>query len=144
MATLNLGRIIPVIEGEYSATKTYKELSIVTKNGNSYISKKETKGNDPESSTGFWQLIAAKGAAGSTGAQGPKGETGAQGEQGIQGIQGPKGDKGDKLTYADLTETDKADLTQGFITCSSVVNRIEIVDSLPDVEVPGVIYFIKE
>jgi hypothetical protein len=82
-----------------------------------------------------------QGDQGEQGIQGPKGDKGDTGEQGEQG---PKGDKGDKLTYADLTETDKADLTRGFITCSSVVNRIEVVDSLPAYEVPGVIYFVKE
>ena len=88
MAKLNLGRIIPVSEGEYSSTKTYKELSIVTKNGSSYISKKETTGNDPETNSEFWQLFAAKGDTGATGSQGPKGDTGAQGPKGETGEAG--------------------------------------------------------
>ena len=50
------------------------------------------------------------GPQGEQGPQGEKGETGATGPQGIQGEQGPKGDK---LTYADLTEADKADLYEG-------------------------------
>lgn len=81
MATLNLGRIIPTPEGEYSAVKTYKELSIVTKNGNSYIAKKESTGQDPETSSEFWQLIAAKGEQGAEGQQGvgiPTGGTAGQ------------------------------------------------------------------
>ena len=78
MAKKTLGRIFPVPEGEYSASKTYKELSIVTYNGNSYICKKQTTGNAPTSTT-YWQLIASKG---------------ERGEQGIQGVKGDKGDTG--------------------------------------------------
>lgn len=51
-----------------------------------------------------------QGEVGPQGPQGEKGETGATGPQGIQGEQGPKGDK---MTYADLTEADKADLYEG-------------------------------
>lgn len=51
-----------------------------------------------------------KGDPGPQGPQGEKGETGATGPQGEQGEQGPKGDK---ITYADLTEADKADLYEG-------------------------------
>ena len=47
---------------------------------------------------------------GGTGTQGPQGPQGPQGEPGPQGPQGPKGDK---MTYADLTESDKADLYEG-------------------------------
>ena len=39
-----------------------------------------------------------------------QGEPGPEGPQGIQGEQGPKGDK---MTYADLTDADKADLYEG-------------------------------
>lgn len=55
-------------------------------------------------------------------------------------LMGPQGEKGDKLTYADLTEENKADLTQGFITCSSDIARIEIVTEYPAVEETGVLY----
>lgn len=51
-----------------------------------------------------------QGEIGPQGLQGERGETGATGPQGIQGEQGPKGDK---MTYADLTEADKADLYEG-------------------------------
>ena len=82
MAKKTLGRIFPVPEGTYSASKTYKELSIVTYNGNSYICKKQSSGNEPTNTT-YWQLMASKG------------EQGIQGIQGIQGVQGAKGDKGE-------------------------------------------------
>lgn len=78
MAKKTLGRIFPVPEGEYSASKTYKELSIVTYNGNSYICKKQSSGNDPTNTT-YWQLIASKG------------ERGERGEQGIPGASGTSG-----------------------------------------------------
>lgn len=54
-----------------------------------------------------------QGEIGPQGPQGEKGETGATGPQGEQGIQGEQGPKGDKMTYADLTEADKADLYEG-------------------------------
>ena len=61
------------------------------------------------------QLLGLKGEQGEQGIQGIQGEKGDKGDTGLQGIQGVKGDKGDKgdpLTYADLTEANKADLTQ--------------------------------
>ena len=58
----------------------------------------------------------------------------------IMGPQGPVGPKGDPLTYADLTLADKADLTQGFLTCGTGIKRIEVVTSYPAIEEPGVLY----
>ena len=54
-----------------------------------------------------------QGEIGPQGPQGEKGETGATGPQGERGTQGEQGPKGDKMTYADLTEADKADLYEG-------------------------------
>lgn len=68
---------------------------------------------------------------------------GPQGEQGLRGPKGDKGDKGDSFTYADMTKEDKADLTQGFVTCSTGVIRIEVVTALPEVEENGVLYIVK-
>lgn len=62
---------------------------------------------------------------------------------------GPKGDKGDKgddgksFTYADMTPENKADLTNGFVTCSNGITRIEVVTALPSTEEPGVLYIVK-
>lgn len=78
MAKKTLGRIFPVPEGEYSASKTYKELSIVTYNGNSYICKKQSSGNDPTNTT-YWQLMASKGERGERGEQGAPGASGTSG-----------------------------------------------------------------
>ena len=58
----------------------------------------------------------------------------------IRGPQGIQGEKGDPLTYEDLTEENKANLTQGFLTCGDGITRIEIVTSYPVVEEPGVLY----
>ena len=60
--------------------------------------------------------------------------------QGERGEQGPKGDKGDPFTYEDLTPENKADLTQGFITCSEEIKRIEMVRDYPTKEEDGVLY----
>ena len=54
-----------------------------------------------------------KGDKGDKGEKGDPGEPGPVGSQGPQGIQGEQGPKGDKMTYADLTEADKADLYEG-------------------------------
>ena len=97
-----------------------------------------------------------RGPQGPQGEQGPKGQDGTvafdsltdtqiaslRGPQGIQGPQGPQGEQGpqgDSLAYADLTDEDKADLTQGFITCSDIT-RIEIVTTYPSIEEDGVLY----
>lgn len=50
-----------------------------------------------------------KGPQGEQGPQGPRGPIGPQGERGETGPQGPQGDK---MTYGDLTDADKADLTE--------------------------------
>ena len=89
MAKKTLGRIFPVPEGTYSASKTYKELSIVTYNGNSYICKKQSSGNEPTNTT-YWQLMASKG---------------EQGIQGIQGIQGEPGEPGSSTTTTTTAKT---------------------------------------
>jgi putative transposase len=78
MAKKTLGRIFPVPEGTYSSSKTYKELSIVTYNGNSYICKKQSSGNDPTNTT-YWQLIASKGERGEQGVPGASGTSGGSG-----------------------------------------------------------------
>ena len=97
---------------------------------------------------------------GPQGIQGPKGDTGEQGPRGVDGTvafdeltdsqreslrgeigpQGPIGPVGPPLTYDDLTAENKADLTQGFVTCSDNFVRIEIVTEYPEVEELGVLY----
>ena len=72
--------------------------------------------------------------------RGPQGPRGYQGYQGEQGERGPKGDKGESFTYDDLTSEQKADLTRGFITCSTNIERIEIVEEYPEVELYDVLY----
>ena len=68
---------------------------------------------------------------------------GPQGEQGPQGPQGAQGPKGDPLTYENLTEEQKNDWTQDFITCISgdvKITRIEVVTEYPFNEKEGVLY----
>lgn len=77
MATKNLGRIFPVPAGDYSSSKTYKPLDMVTKNGSSYICKKDATGKDPETQTEYWQLMASKGADGQDGEDGADGVGGS-------------------------------------------------------------------
>ena len=63
-----------------------------------------------------------------------------RGPTGPMGPTGPTGPKGDSLTYNDLSPEDKADLTQGFITCSANITRIEVVTQYPYPEEEGVLY----
>lgn len=79
MSTKNLGRIFPVPAGEYSSSKNYKPLDVVTKNGSSYICKKDATGKDPESQTEYWQLMASKGDRGENGQDGQDGQDGVAG-----------------------------------------------------------------
>jgi hypothetical protein len=85
---------------------------------------------------------------------GPQGPAGADGtisfeelteeqKASLKGDPGEKGDKGDSLTYEDLTPAQKADLTQGFVTCSAGITRIEVVSALPVPEEDGVLYIVK-
>jgi hypothetical protein len=97
------------------------------------------------------------GPKGDKGDKGDKGKDGADGTvafdnltsaqkaslKGEKGDKGDKGDRGDDFTYADMTDSQKADLTQGFITCSSGITRIEVVFELPEYEEPGVLYIVK-
>lgn len=85
MATKNLGRIFPVPAGDYSSSKTYKTLDVVTKNGSSYICKKDATGKDPETQTEYWQLMASKGDRGENGQDGQDGQDGAAGVGGGSG-----------------------------------------------------------
>ena len=64
----------------------------------------------PQGPQGIQGEIGPQGPQGEPGPQGPQGEKGETGATGPQGEQGPKGDK---MTYADLTEADKADLYEG-------------------------------
>lgn len=90
----------PIPRGAWSSSITYKRGNVVTRNGSSYIAKRETVADTPESSPNDWQLIAsigntgATGATGPTGPQGSTGATGAQGPQGVQGDIGPTGPSG--------------------------------------------------
>jgi Protein of unknown function (DUF1566)/Collagen triple helix repeat (20 copies) len=75
----------------YSAwvsTQTYREGSVVTYKGASYICLARNTGVAPNKNTGDWAILAASGA---TGAQGPIGLTGATGPQGVAGPTGPQG-----------------------------------------------------
>ncbi len=58
--TTNLGKIMMVPKGTYSASAAYEFLDIVFYNGASYICKQTTTGNLPTNNT-YWQILAEKG-----------------------------------------------------------------------------------
>ena len=112
-----------------------------------------------------------KGDKGDTGATGPKGDTGAQGPQGLKGDKGdtgatgPKGEKGsDGLTTAVKVNGQTYTHSNGLITLpnyptvptnlslftndtgfisSTIIKSIMVVDTLPEVEVEGVLYLVR-
>lgn len=79
------------IRNFYSAwvsTETYREGSVVTYKGASYICLVRNTDVAPNKNTRDWTILAAPGA---TGPQGPMGLTGAIGPQGVAGAPGPQG-----------------------------------------------------
>lgn len=59
--------------------------------------------------------------------------------KGPQGDEGPQGPQGEPFTYKDLTEAQRAEITEGFITSNSIT-RIEIVKEYPTKEEDNVLY----
>jgi hypothetical protein len=100
------------------------------------------------------QIEMIKGPTGPAGPVGPAGPTGPKGQDGtvafdqltteqresLRGPAGPAGPKGDALTYEDLTKEQREELTEGFITCSDNIIRIEVVTEYPPTEEEGVLY----
>jgi hypothetical protein len=88
-------------QGAWSNSATYAQNAAVSYNGSSYISLiASNTGNEPDTSTSQWSVLAQPGATGPTGATGaagppgpvgPQGDTGATGPQGAQGDPGPSG-----------------------------------------------------
>lgn len=79
-------------KGVYSSAITYALGDAVFYSGSSYVSLVEANvGNEPDTSTTQWSLLAQQGSAGATGPQGSVGPTGPQGVQGSTGIQGVQG-----------------------------------------------------
>ena len=63
----NLGKVGITVGGEWTDKTLYERLTIVSRHGSSYLSKTTNKGNDPESDTDNWMLIASKGDKGEDG-----------------------------------------------------------------------------
>lgn len=110
MAEKNLGKVAVTTGGAYSSSSSYEKLTIVSYNGNSYISKSAVPVGIAPTNTTYWQLVAEKGAAG---AKGETGETGAKGAKGDKGDQGNSGYTG----VADELEVVN-NLTQGGATAA--------------------------
>ncbi len=66
----------------------------VTFNGTSYISIAAGTNHQPDTSPGFWSVLAQQGTTGATGATGVAGATGAAGTAGVNGATGPTGPAG--------------------------------------------------
>ena len=61
MATIDLGKIAITPEGQWSSGKYYEKLSLVIFNGQSYLSLRDTTGDNPETSRSDWMLITSRG-----------------------------------------------------------------------------------
>src|ERR1051326_4911422 len=83
-----------VWQGTWSNATPYAVNDAVAYNGASYISIQPGTGNQPDTSSNFWSVLALKGDTGAMGAAGAPGPTGATGLTGPQGPIGPAGDIG--------------------------------------------------
>jgi hypothetical protein len=90
----------PRVRGIYSSDdETYAELDIVSRNGGSFIAKRDSPGPCPGDG---WQILTMTGKRGEAGPKGDKGdrgdrgEPGARGERGERGLQGEPGPNGDR------------------------------------------------
>ena len=96
MATVKLGRVRPVLKGDYDPALSYEAMDCVRRNGNAYQAVREVPaGALPEAPDSiYWICIGMKGADGQDGKDGADGAPGPQGEPGPQGIQGEQGPQG--------------------------------------------------
>ena len=60
MAKQILGKVVPIVKGNYSSSTQYAMLDIVYYNGSSYIAKTSVIGQAPTNTT-YWQLLAKQG-----------------------------------------------------------------------------------
>lgn len=61
MATIDLGKIAITPEGQWSYGRYYEKLSLVIYNGQSYLSLRNTTGDNPETSRSDWMQITSRG-----------------------------------------------------------------------------------
>ncbi len=64
MATVNLGRLKPVFKGAYNSSTAYVIDDIVTYANETYINIQAGTNQQPNTATGYWTLMAAKGSDG--------------------------------------------------------------------------------
>lgn len=72
MAEKNLGKVGITTEGQYSSSREYSKLAMVSYGGESWLSKKDVPAGvvPNESNTEYWQKVASKGPQGNSGYQG--------------------------------------------------------------------------
>lgn len=73
-----IGRVVPIPQGDWDSSKSYKKLDIVYNEGKSYIARKEVPVSASLNNTEYWQII-SQGTVGPTGPQGLTGATGPTG-----------------------------------------------------------------
>lgn len=104
MAEKNLGKVAVTTGGAYSSSSSYEKLTIVSYNGNSYISKSAVPAGMAPTNTTYWQLMAEKGATGAQGPAGAQGKDGATGPAGAQGNSGYTGAADELEVVNNLTQ----------------------------------------
>lgn len=123
--TTELGEILIIPDGEYNSNKKYFPLRLITKNGSSYICKKECIGIDV-TNTEYWQIAAQKGDTGPQGKQGVPGNDGAPGPQGDPGKNGADGKDGEKGETGATGATGKGILKTEKIKTEGMVDTYRI------------------
>ena len=94
IALLEQGGMLPKVCGTWDADRTYDALSICTKDGGTFISKRSAPTECPGPD---WQILACRGSRGQIGPQGPRGQIGPQGPRGEMGPPGARGETGMNL-----------------------------------------------
>lgn len=61
MAQITIGRVVPNFREQWSTNITYDKLDVVYYNGSSYVAKGVNVGVKPDTPSGPWTIIAAKG-----------------------------------------------------------------------------------
>ena len=102
MPTINLGKVRPNAEGEWTAGTDYESLSLVTFQSEAFMCMQDVPASaiTPPEAPDVWVKVGSKGDTGpkgdrgDTGLEGPMGPEGRAGEAGAQGPPGPQGEQG--------------------------------------------------
>lgn len=64
MATINIGRILPLFKGDWNDTSVFSKLDVVLYDGCSWVALYENSGEVPDTTSTIWKMVARKGSWG--------------------------------------------------------------------------------